>query len=149
MADQVLIVFGVPGDATPAMLLGLQAGETRPDRVQGALEQRLDLLEGRLNLPAPLAEELRQVMEEAARACLLAAAGSPRPPPVLRPPGSPAAVASSGPVQPVVAARRRRHALTGFDRAVLGILASGGGWNATTQGRLISQARAHGVSAEG
>lgn len=165
--------LGVPPGASPRMLLDLGDGVVTPEAIRAGLDRQRQRIQrhpaGRERDAEKLLRELefaaQWLTEQVARTTGVESrepvgAGAPvapvavrkalgiRTPPEARPqatPKPPRAVAPSAPdaLAPTI------DDLTEFDREVLGVLGSGGGWNAKTRQKLMSIAGRYGVSHQG
>lgn len=167
-------LLGCGPAAGPRAMLGLGEGPFDLDTLEAALATRRRAVQRNASSRG-LAEEALELLETAAASLRPAAAstastgGTPRPPirPALppenvpRPPGPIATrpkrpqrsrgdqpTFSSGPTSPVRPTPRITAAhLTAFDRLVLSILVSGGGWNARTRVLIAGLAHRAGMDA--
>jgi hypothetical protein len=148
-------VLGVPADAGPLELLGLDpdAADTFPLRIEEALRARLAAVFEASGISRADAARIRRRLRKAAREIrsgrrpAVAAAGAPEPE------GDPV-----GDGRRRSGARRRRarvappgppQELTEFDRRILAILVGCGGWNAASRARLVALAASWGVTVAG
>ncbi len=151
--DPFKVALGVAADAGALELLGLQPERTDPVSVQAALRRRLERV-----FAAPVNAEEADVVRKRLRQAadeLIAARRRPR---AAAPAAQVTGVDGDAPPAPsngfgsAHAEQQRADMLarlTDFDRQVLAVLISSGGWNAQAQARLVAMSAAHGVGASG
>jgi hypothetical protein len=140
--------IGVDASARPEQLLGLDPGPHSRLTIENALQTRLEQVFRHPDASSDEAETVRHRLRQAAALLIDRAtskrsarptAGASRPSRLL---SAHARRGSSAPAQPF-------ERLTEFDRYVLAILVSCGGWNATSRQRLVGLAHSYGVSPMG
>jgi hypothetical protein len=143
--DVAQVFFGVPRAAGPRRLLGLGSGPVEHATIQAAESMRLRLLDAHELSATAQADQARAIIRAAAAALLNSERdGSARGP--IRPERIRPKVAV--PIEPVRPTPRVTEAhLTPFDRLVLAVLLSGGGWNSKTRGIITGLASSVGLDA--
>lgn len=143
--DVAQVFFGLPRAAGPRRLLGLGSGPVDHATIEAAASMRLRLIDAHELSATGQAEQARAIIRASAAALLASerdgSARGPIRPERLRP-------KTVRPTQPVPPTPRVTEAhLTPFDRLVLAVLLSGGGWNSKTRGIITGLASNVGLDA--